>query len=255
VGGNYHLGLVCVSLLVAVLSSYTALDLAARIRTAPARYASWWLAGGALALGTGMWSMHFIGMLAMEWRPPLTYALLPTAASWGIAVLLGATALMLHSSDRPVHMRVTIGGATLGLGFIAMHYTAMQGLQLSAPIHYGMMATAIPLTVAAAFSACGLAIESEGGNGPWRITAALILGSAMMVTFYGGIAAAVLPPDAVPIAEGGLRTSTMASLVAGFSACGLSLALSASHFDDKLRSDASLMRARSKEFISGAKNW
>jgi diguanylate cyclase len=77
--GTYNLGLVALSLIVATLASYTALDLASRITTAQGPMARWWRFGGAVAMGTGIWSMHFVGMLAFE---------LPIAVSYHIAVTL-----------------------------------------------------------------------------------------------------------------------------------------------------------------------
>lgn len=86
---TYNLGLVVVSLAVATLASYTALDLAGRISTmASARLRHLWLAGGAAAMGTGVWSMHFIGMLAFSLPIPLGYDLAITGCSLGIAMIV-----------------------------------------------------------------------------------------------------------------------------------------------------------------------
>ncbi|WP_317985345.1 MHYT domain-containing protein, partial [Ralstonia solanacearum] len=91
--GSYHPLLVLLSLFVAILASYTALDMAGRIATARGRAVPWWLAGGACAMGLGIWSMHFVGMLAFSLPIPLGYDPWITLASLLIAVALSAFAL------------------------------------------------------------------------------------------------------------------------------------------------------------------
>jgi hypothetical protein len=92
---SYNGLLVLFSLLIAILASYTALDMAGRISSAQGRAASWWLAGGACAMGTGIWSMHFIGMLAFSLPIPLGYDPAITALSLLIAIASSAFALWL----------------------------------------------------------------------------------------------------------------------------------------------------------------
>src|SRR5262245_57653322 len=84
--GTYNPWLVCLSVLVAILVSYTALNLAVRVSGANRRFARLWFAGGAIAMGGGIWSMHFIGMLAFSLPILLAYDVTTTLQSLAIAV-------------------------------------------------------------------------------------------------------------------------------------------------------------------------
>ncbi|AYB52491.2 EAL domain-containing protein, partial [Ralstonia solanacearum] len=129
--GSYHPLLVLLSLFVAILASYTALDMAGRIATARGRAVPWWLAGGACAMGLGIWSMHFVGMLAFSLPIPLGYDPWITLASLLIAVALSAFALWLVCQRRPRRqsrrVRAMRAGAAvvMGLAIVGMHYTGM----------------------------------------------------------------------------------------------------------------------------------
>ena len=121
--GSYNPLLVLLSLLVAVLASYTALDMAGRVVTAQGRAAFWWLIGGASAMGVGIWSMHFVGMLAFSLPIPLGYDVSITLASLAIAIAASAFALWLVSR-RELPWRRLLGGALLMcVGVAGMHYT------------------------------------------------------------------------------------------------------------------------------------
>ena len=89
--GTYSYWLVLISVLVATLASYTALDLATRITASKGRAAQLWLVGGAFSMGTGIWSMHFIGMLAFSLPVPLAYDVTITVVSLVIAIAMEAT--------------------------------------------------------------------------------------------------------------------------------------------------------------------
>jgi NO-binding membrane sensor protein with MHYT domain len=68
--GHYNYHLVAVSVLIAVCASYAALDLAGRVTKTQGRARKLWLGGGAIAMGVGIWSMHYVGMLASIFRLP-----------------------------------------------------------------------------------------------------------------------------------------------------------------------------------------
>src|SRR5882672_9646923 len=78
---HYHHGLVLISLVVAILASYTALNLALRIRLVSGLAARAWLLGGGFAMGIGIWAMHFVGMLALSLPIPIIYDLAVTLLS------------------------------------------------------------------------------------------------------------------------------------------------------------------------------
>src|SRR5438046_9573569 len=90
--GHFEGPLVLLSVLVAIFASYTALSLAERVRHSQG-LAGRWVAGGAFAMGTGIWGMHFIGMLAFRLPIPLGYDLGITLLSWLLPILVSAMAL------------------------------------------------------------------------------------------------------------------------------------------------------------------
>ncbi|HAK92137.1 MAG TPA: histidine kinase, partial [Massilia timonae] len=129
VNGYYEPLLVVVSIMVAILASYTALSLAMRVRQAQGRAPYFWIAGGALAMGSGIWAMHFIGMLAFRLPIPVGYDPLITFVSWLLPVVASGLALW-HVRHREFRRRQLAWSAILmGLGINAMHYTGMAGMR------------------------------------------------------------------------------------------------------------------------------
>ena len=118
--GSYSSALVLISLCVAILASYTALDLTGRIATAQGRAAHLWMGGGAFALGIGIWSMHFIGMLAFSLPIELGYDWTLTGLSLLIAVLSSGFALWLVSQPSLPMLQLGLGALIMGGGIASM---------------------------------------------------------------------------------------------------------------------------------------
>src|SRR3569623_220384 len=130
--GNYSFGMICLSVLVAMLAYYTALDLAQRIsKNQLPRYRHIWLIGGAVAMGVGIWAMHFVGLLALSLPFELGYDMWTTLLSLGIAVIVSWFALHTATCRRVQLRRVLIGGVLMGFGISAMHYPGMAALLLT----------------------------------------------------------------------------------------------------------------------------
>ena len=134
--GSYSPALVLISLCVAILASYTALDLTGRIATAKGRAVHLWTAGGALAMGIGVWSMHFIGMLAFSLPINLGYDFAITALSLLIAVVSSGFALWLVNQPRLPAWQLAFGALIMGAGISAMHYTGMAAMRMTPGIDY-----------------------------------------------------------------------------------------------------------------------
>ena len=135
--GSYSQSLVIISLLVAILASYTALDMAGRLATAEGRVARWWLAGGAAAMGLGIWSMHFIGMLAFDLPIPVGYDLGITLYSLAVSIGASAYALWLVSRPSLPWRRLLAGAVLMGLGIATMHYLGMAAMRMQPGIEIG----------------------------------------------------------------------------------------------------------------------
>ncbi len=138
--GSYDYRLVALSVLIAMFASYAALDLAARLTAArgAVRYA--WLFGGATAMGTGIWSMHYIGMLAFALPVRVLYYWPTVLLSFLAAVFASAIALFVVSRQRMGLGQALLGSVIMGAGIATMHYTGMEAMRLPAMCHYLLLA-------------------------------------------------------------------------------------------------------------------
>src|SRR4051812_39420661 len=122
---HYQPALVTLSVAVSIFTAYVALDLASQQKGA-SEAARWsWLAGSAVAMGGGIWSMHFIGMLAMVMPASVTYALPLTLASLILPILVSGGGLALVGESTSSWWRLCAGGLLMGLGIVVMHYAGM----------------------------------------------------------------------------------------------------------------------------------
>ncbi|MEM5434578.1 putative bifunctional diguanylate cyclase/phosphodiesterase [Paraburkholderia diazotrophica] len=235
---TYNLGLVAVSLAVATLASYTALDLAGRISTMGlARVRHLWLAGGAAAMGTGIWSMHFIAMLAFSLPIPLGYDFAITGYSLGIAIVVSYFALYQVARRALSVKRLVTGGVLMGIGIAGMHYTGMAAMQMQPGIHYrpslfaASIAVAIVVSIAALWIAHALRDANVHRVLTKRIGAAGVMGLAITGMHYTGMAAADFPPGSICGAAYGINAQWLATTIMLFTFAILIVTLILSRFD------------------------
>jgi diguanylate cyclase (GGDEF)-like protein len=206
--GTYSPELVALSLLVAIAASYVAFALAAHISTTKGWSAVYWLAGGAIAMGTGIWSMHFIGMLAFKLPIPMAYGVETTLASLVIAILVSGFALYVVSSRAVTTNTLLISGTIMGLGIVAMHYLGMQAMEIAPPLTYDLGLVLLSILVAVSASALaltlGFRLRSDAMTHViWkRLLGALAMGSGIAAMHYTGMAAAQFAPGTVCAAPG-----------------------------------------------------
>ena len=196
--GSYSSALVLISLCVAILASYTALDLTGRIATAKGRAVHLWMCGGALAMGIGVWSMHFIGMLAFSLPIALGYDIGLTVLSLFIAVLSSGFALWLVSQPSLPKLQLAFGALIMGSGIAFMHYTGMAALRMLPGIDYDPALFGASLAIAVGASAAALWIAFRlRQHTPYvrqvRGLAAMVMGVAIVGMHYTGMAAANFP--------------------------------------------------------------
>ena len=255
--GRYDLFLVLISFVVAILSSYTALDLAGRIASAKSSAVGYWIAGGAVAMGFGIWSMHFIGMLAFELPIPLGYDLVFTLGSLMLAILTSGLALWLVSQPDMSWRDTTLGALVMGAGISAMHYLGMAALRMQPGIVYDPLLVAASLVVATVASGSALRIAfALRRHKSWvkviRAGAAVIMGFAIVGMHYIGMAAAdFLTGSFCGAATTGLDTQWLASLVIVITLAILAITLLLSVLDARLAAktevlSSSLARANRK---------
>ena len=125
---HYNAWLVSLSVIVAVFASYTALELAARIPSANTSAAPWWLIGGSVAMGLGIWAMHFIGMLALVLPIQLSYDVTLTLLSMLLPIVVSGLALRTVSHGSVTAGSVALAGIVMGIGICSMHYLGMHGV-------------------------------------------------------------------------------------------------------------------------------
>jgi len=257
---TYNYGLVLLSYLVAVLGSYAFLQFATRIaelRDAGLRYS--WLVIGAIAMGGGIWAMHFIGMLAHILPIPVAYDPWITALSI-VPAILGA-GVALHVVARPVitTSRLLIGGTLMGAGIGAMHYTGMMAMQLNALVRYDPTLFAASIVVAVLLAVLALQVRQVISKlnlsrfGAVRDgVGALIMGFAVTAMHYTAMASTYC--FATP---GPLRTPVDHSVFAGVTALIASLVLLltivAVMFDRRVAQEASSHRRTSEQLMQAQK--
>lgn len=240
VSASYSPSLVFISLCVAILASYTALDLSGRIATARGRTVYLWIGGGALAMGFGVWSMHFIGMLALELPLALGYDLGLTLWSLLVAILSSGFALWLVSQPRLPWLQLLFGALIMGAGISAMHYSGMAALRMQPGIDYDPTLFGLSLLIAVGASAAALSIAFHlRRQTPYvrlaRGGAAVIMGLAIVGMHYTGMAAANFPVGSFcGAAVDGLSGNGLDNLVLVSSLAVLVIALLTSVFDARL---------------------
>jgi diguanylate cyclase (GGDEF)-like protein len=218
--GSHDGNIVAISVAVAMLVSYTALNLANRVATNRRNAAGlWWLTGGALAMGIGIWSMHFIGMLAFRLPIALGYDIWLTLLSLLVAVGISAFALWEVSLPQLSIRRLMMGAGAMGSGIAAMHYIGMASLRMAPGVSYDPLLFALSLLIAMTASAAALWIafrlrENGARRGALRAVAAAAMGLAIAGMHYTGMAAARFAPDSICMAaSGGFSSSWLLTVI------------------------------------------
>lgn len=206
--GHYDFRLVALSVFIAILAAYAALDLAGRVTSARGRARLLWLCGGAIAMGTGIWSMHYIGMEALRLPVVVFYNWPIVLVSMLSAILASGIALFVVSRKTLSVWAVVIGSITMGSGIAGMHYIGMAAMRLPAMCSYSTGLVSLSVVLAIVISAIALTMtfrtREETADWGWRKTVnAVIMGSAIPVMHYVGMAAATFYPR--PLEEVDLR--------------------------------------------------
>ncbi|MEM8514959.1 signal transduction histidine kinase [Massilia sp. MP_M2] len=238
--GHYQPLLVIVSILVGVLASYTALSLAMRVKQAQGRGRYVWVAGGAIAMGSGIWAMHFIGMQAFRLPLPVGYDAMTTFVSWLLPVVSSSLALwqVRHRAVRPRHLAAS--ALLMGLAINAMHYTGMASMQMHPAITYSpwlfVLSVVIAIGAAALALQIGMRMQEHGRSRHMlQLAASVVMGGAIAGMHYTGMAAAHFAPGSVcGAALVGIDQDYLAALVTITTVLLLSITLLATIFDARL---------------------
>jgi two-component system sensor histidine kinase/response regulator len=192
--GTYDQRLVVVSVIIAIAASYAALDLAGRVNATSGRARTIWLLGGACAMGLGIWSMHYIGMLAFVLPIPVLYDWPTVVVSLVAAIAASAVALYVTSRPQVSRPAGVVGSIAMGSGIAAMHYIGMDAMRLDAMHHYSWSLVLLSVLLAIVISAVALVLVfrlrgvESGRVGP-KFLSATVMGAAIPVMHYVGMAA------------------------------------------------------------------
>jgi NO-binding membrane sensor protein with MHYT domain len=272
--GRYDPCLVALSVAIAIIASYTALDLAGCVSssTSSPRKSWTWLAAGAVSLGTGIWSMHFIGMLAFHLPVPVAYDLTISIVSMIIAIAVSAVALLILRRPALNAAGLSVGAVVMGIGIASMHYSGMFAMQMSPPIRYDplLFATSILIAIVASLAALTIAFILRTKHSRLafiaKLASAVVMGCAIAGMHYTGMAAAHFAPNSICLGatSGGIDNTALAVAIAVSTITILTLTLVVSALDahfaltnvrlaDSLQKATRQLHAAQGELLSSAR--
>lgn len=245
--------LVALSILIAALASYTALDLATRMRAASGRARRSWLVAAAIAMGGGIWSMHFVGMLAFSLPGiEISYDPFLTLLSLVIPIVVAAAAFAVVGR-RP--QALLASGFAMGLGISGMHYTGMAAMRMAALIQYDPRWVVLSILIAISASIVALWLAFRNTNAVQRLFAGLVMGLAISGMHYAAMEGAMfLPTSAMarPAGHLGVGQAPLAFLLAGITIMILSIGIAAAVYDrasaERAQREAAALRRSEERF-------
>ena len=201
--GSYDYGEVARSVFIAIAASYAGLDLAGRVTAARGRVRLAWLSGGATAMGIGIWSMHFKGMLAFHLPVPVEYHWPTVLASLLVAIFASAVALYAASRRKMGWVEASSGSVVMSAGIAGMHYIGVAAMRLPAITQFSPLLVTISVLFAIFFSLVALLMafdlrEETRWSVPRRLGSATVMGLAVSAMHYSGMAAASFIPASPP---------------------------------------------------------
>lgn len=224
---TYDPVLVLASILVAIMASYTGLRLSSGLSALdpPARKRE--IAKAAVALGGGIWSMHFVGMLAVGLPVAISYDALPTLGSALIAILITGSALaFLHFGER-TSRKITIAGVLMGLGIVAMHYVGMSAISGNCIVSFEVTGYVISAGISVSSSTLALLLAYQKRTDLQTALGAIMLGIAISAMHYSAMyfTQFAQAADVTFVQEPNLSSGMLALVVAlsAFIICGVFL--------------------------------
>ncbi|MGU3412401.1 putative bifunctional diguanylate cyclase/phosphodiesterase [Enterobacteriaceae bacterium C34A] len=234
--------LVGISFLVAFIASFVALDSAAKIAASSKNAALFWRLAGGATLGIGIWSMHFIGMLAMKMPMMMHYDFATTAVSLLVAIVAATLSINIAVNGSELSLkRLCLATAILSSGVVTMHYVGMAALMMQDMIswNYGLVGLSVIIAIVASgvglWLAFSLRLNSKGVliN---RMTAAVVMGIAIAAMHYTGMSAAEFE-DSGHYMSGGVSELGLSIWVSATTLAILGVMLIISMVDSQLRTN------------------
>lgn len=237
---SYDPLLVFASMVIASLAGFAALDLSARVAESSGGSRARWVAASAIAMGVGIWSMHFVAMLALRMDLPITYNVPLLLLS--VAIAISASGITFTGAAQSATTgRLAIASLAMGPAIAGMHYVGMASMRMPARIvyHDGLVALSVLIAITASFAALLLARHFRGNvkdGGRLKLGAAVIMGAAVYGMHYTGMLAARFIPDAGahPAPSGVIATTELGWAIAVGATVVISLAVLAGIADRRL---------------------
>lgn len=244
--GSYNLALVAASYLVAAVAAFSGLRLA-RYAERDGGYVWRWLLIGGFTMGFGVWSMHFIGMLAFQLPIPVSYSAVFTMVSVlpAIGGCTAGLALLRRGLPLNIHIRRLLAGTIIGAGIGLMHYTGMAAMRMDAVLYYDQTWFVLSIFVAVVLGVIGVYAEKlrEFDDTGWlvlpfQVASAAILGLSISGMHYVAMQAAIcIPTQVLDPSDDKIISPIMLSLDVSLASMIIAaLALIAVKVDAKMRS-------------------
>lgn len=254
--GTHDWALVTMSVVIAVVASYTALDLAGRIRASTGLARTAWLGTAAVAMGGGIWAMHFVAMLALS-MPGMAvgYDLGLTLVSLVAPIVVTGISFTLLTRMRASRTVLWLAGLCMGLSVVAMHYIGMTAMRMPATVRYDPAWVAISVGIAVAAATTALWLATLRSDLTTRLGAAVVMGAAISGMHFAGMRAATFVMICTPVDRiTGTRMSptSLALTVSTAALLILFLALIAAMFDRRFAQfaarEAAVLRRSEERF-------
>jgi diguanylate cyclase (GGDEF)-like protein len=194
---HYSFGMVLVSVSISIISAYAAFSLADRTQRAETtQLKRWWTLFGSCALGVGIWSMHFLGMLALQLPVSVSYFLPTVIVSLLLAIAASVVVLTVVSAEMLEWKRLAGAGLLMGAGIGGMHYSGMSAMRGDVMHHYTAWVVVLSIAVAWGFSTLalwiGFAVRHRSKQDEWiRIAAGTVMGLGIAAMHYTAMAGMV----------------------------------------------------------------
>lgn len=195
--GTYNYYIVALSVMIAILASYSALNMTSKISYASGKHRFFWLLAGSFVMGSGVWSMHFVGMLAVHFQMPVKY-------DWGLTFLSMAASLISSfiafyiTKEKDINViKLAIGGFIMGSGIVTMHYMGMEAMIMPVEMSYDKTLWVLSAVIAfvASYAALFLFLRFRNEQSfSWlKWLSAIVMGFAICGMHYTGMKATRFP--------------------------------------------------------------
>lgn len=214
--GTYNSFLVVLSYLIAVTASYSALDLAGRVNVSKGKHRLLWLIFGAFSMGLGIWSMHFVGMLALTLPIQVFYDMPLVILSVLLAIFVSSIALFTVTRDKLSVKDLFVSGALMATGISGMHYTGMAAMMVDITYESSLVILSVAIAGTASMAALWLLFYFRKDQTRfahlYKFGSSLIMGAAIAGMHYTGMVAAHFHMGQTPMTqvETQIKTETLA---------------------------------------------